>query len=103
MSLVNGDPLLLERKYGALPEVVLWERLIDLCLVDCHDEIRRDLCGITFKRFAQYRRNLQHMRRSVNLNRLLRECDANSSSHIVFENQRTQKNTEYFPRYSEDC
>ena len=27
----------------------LWERLLDMCLVDCYDEMVRDLCGISYK------------------------------------------------------
>ena len=34
-SLVNGDLVLLERKYWVLPNLELRERLIDMCLVDC--------------------------------------------------------------------
>ena len=34
-SLVNGDLVLLERKYRAIPHLELWERLIDMCLVIC--------------------------------------------------------------------
>ena len=39
--------VLLERKYRALPHFDLWERLFDMCVVYCYDEMVRDLCGIS--------------------------------------------------------
>ena len=48
-SLVNGDLVLLERKYLAHPHLELWERSINMCLVDCYDEMVRDLCGISYE------------------------------------------------------
>jgi len=47
-SLGNVDFVLLDRKYRALPHLELWERLFDMCLVYCYDEMVRDLCGISF-------------------------------------------------------
>ena len=48
-SVVNGDLiLLLKRKYRALPNLELWERLIDMCLVDSYDEMVIDLGGISY-------------------------------------------------------
>jgi len=44
-SLVNGDLVLLERKYRALPK----ESVTDMCLVDCCEEMVRDLCGISYE------------------------------------------------------
>ena len=48
-SWVNGDLVLLERKYRALPNVELWESLIGLCLLNCYDEMVTDLCGISYE------------------------------------------------------
>ena len=48
-SLVNGNLVLLERKYRALPNLELWERLIDMCLLYCYDEMVRYLCGISYE------------------------------------------------------
>ena len=39
---------LLEWKHRALRRLELRERLFDRCLVDCHDEMERDLCGISY-------------------------------------------------------
>ena len=47
-SLVNGDLVLLERKYRALPHWELWESLIDMSLVDCYEMVR-DYCGISYE------------------------------------------------------
>ena len=44
-SLVNGDLVLLERKYRAIPNLELWERLICMCLLNCFNEMVRDLGG----------------------------------------------------------
>ena len=46
-SLVNGDLVLLERKYRAIPNLELWERLICMCLLNCYDDMVRDLGGIS--------------------------------------------------------
>jgi len=46
---VNGDLVLLQRKYRAIPHLELWERLFDTCLVDCSDERVRDLGGISYE------------------------------------------------------
>ena len=48
-SLVNGDLVLLERKYRTIPQLELRERLFDMWLVDCYDEMLRDLCGISYE------------------------------------------------------
>ena len=49
-SVVNGDLILpLERKYRALPNLELWERLIDMCLVDSYDEMVIDLCRFGYE------------------------------------------------------
>jgi len=48
-SLVNGDLVLLERKYRAIPNLELWESLIGLCLLNCYDEMVRDLGGISYE------------------------------------------------------
>ena len=46
-SLFSGDLVLLELKHRAVPHLELWGRLIDMCLVDCYDEMVRDLCGVS--------------------------------------------------------
>ena len=48
-SLVNGNLVLLERKYRALPHLELRERLIDMCLGGWYDETVRDLCGTSYE------------------------------------------------------
>ena len=48
-GLVNGDLVLLERKYRAIPNLELWESLIGLCLLNCYDEMVRDLGGISYE------------------------------------------------------
>ena len=48
-SLVNGDLVLLERKYRAIPNLELWEGLIGMCLLNCYDEMARDLGGISYE------------------------------------------------------
>ena len=47
-SLVNGDLVLLKRKYRALPHLELGEQLFDMCLVDSHDKMARGLCGVSY-------------------------------------------------------
>jgi len=94
-SLVNGVLVLLERKYRALPHLELWQRLFDMCLVDCHDEIMRHL-------WVRYEDSLT----TDNTNPSTSTYDelSNSESHLarrrrqvtftpdtVFENQRTSK------------
>ena len=48
-SLVNGDLVLLGRKYRAIPNLELGECLIDMCLGGCYDKMVRDLCGIRYE------------------------------------------------------
>ena len=48
-NLVNGDLVLLERKYRALPHLELWGRIFDMCLGGWYDEMVRDLCGISYE------------------------------------------------------
>ena len=43
-SLVNGDLVLLERKYRAHPNLELWERLIDMHLV--YSNLQRENWGL---------------------------------------------------------
>ena len=77
-SLVNGDLALLERKYRALPLLELWENLIAMFGVDCSMKwceifvSSMKIRSMPTKQTTQ----LQHVKRSVSLNRLLRECDA---------------------------
>ena len=48
--MVIGDLLVvLERKYRALPQLELWGRLFDICLVDSYGEMVRVLCGISYE------------------------------------------------------
>ena len=48
-SLVNGDLVLLERKYRAIPNLEVWESLIGLCILNCYDDMVRDLGGISYE------------------------------------------------------
>ena len=48
-SLVNGDLVLLERKYRAIPNLEDWESLIGLCILNCYDDMVRDLGGISYE------------------------------------------------------
>ena len=48
-SLVNGNLVLLEQKYRALPHLEHWECLIDMCLGGWYDEMVRYLCGIRYE------------------------------------------------------
>jgi len=48
-SFVNGDLVLLERKYRAIPNLELWESLIGLCILNCYDDMVRDLGGISYE------------------------------------------------------
>jgi len=48
-SLVNGNLVLLEQKYRALPHLEHWECLIDMCLGGWYDEMVRDHSGISYK------------------------------------------------------
>ena len=48
-SLVNGDLVLLERKYRAIPKMELWKSLIGMCLFNCYDDMVRDLGGISYE------------------------------------------------------
>ena len=48
--MVDGDLVLLELKYRALPQLELLEIcLIGMCLVDRYDEMVRDLGGINYE------------------------------------------------------
>ena len=48
-SLVNVDLVLLERKYRAIPNLELWESLIGVCILNCYDDMVRDLGGINYE------------------------------------------------------
>ena len=48
-SFVNGDLVLLKRKYRAIPNLELWEILIGMCLLNCYDDMVRDLGGFSYE------------------------------------------------------
>ena len=45
----NGVLLHLERKYRTLPQLGLWERLVDMNLVGCYEEMVSVLFGIRYE------------------------------------------------------
>jgi len=47
--LVNGDLVLLERKYRVLLYLELWESLIGMCILNCYDKMVIDLGGISYE------------------------------------------------------
>ena len=47
--LVNGDLVLLERKYRVLLYLELWESLIGMCILNCYDNMERDLGEISYE------------------------------------------------------
>jgi len=108
-SLVIGELVLLEWIYRARSHLELLKRfLFDMCFVDCYDDMKRDLCGISnedwftpndsspsrsvSKEISNFGLPLARMRRHVTF-----------APDTVFENQRTSKNKTFLPSSSDGC
>ena len=93
----NGDLVLLDRKYRTIPHL---ERLIEMCLVDCYDEIVRGLCVISYEDWLTTAANSNPSRSSsekIMLDLFYRECDAKSRL------PHCQKNNGHLPTSSDEC
>ena len=88
---------ILEWKYRALRRLELRERLFDRCRVDCHDEMERDLCGISYE---------DRLTTSYTNPSLLAPEEITNSESLILHRLRTiggQKNIGCLPSSSDDC
>jgi len=96
-SLVDGDLVLLERKYRAIPNLELWESLIGMCLLNCYDEMVRDL-GETSYEDRHTTNESEKIRKSGSLLARMRR-HVTFTPDTVFENQRTSKEYRTFTKH----